>query len=340
MNANHPVCLAAVLIGALLFSGCVHLPASRSIRAKPSPLPAWATNSYERAGTIASGIHEKELESRQSYTVKQVELAVDSNPVSKPTVLEYYQLARGTNPVILLLPVSGGGYQIERFFARYFARHGFSVVIVRRTKIARELNEIATINDWMKQRLADLRRVIDWVETRPELDAGRIGVFGISMGGIQGTMLTALDKRVRAAVLGLAGEDLPYILAHSTEKGVVRRREAYLRERQLPRERVEEELRQTIVWDPKTLAPCIDPQRAMLVLGIFDTTVPFKKGWALRKSIGRPETVLLPTGHYTALLCIPYIEHRARKFLQARFAAERPDGLLRPTLSSPKAKAG
>jgi pimeloyl-ACP methyl ester carboxylesterase len=339
MNANRPALLAAVLIGALLFSGCVHLPASRFNRATPAPLPAWATNSLAGSGTLAFKTHEKELEARRGCTIKQVELAVESNPAGSPTVLEYYQLTRGTNPVILLLPVSGGGYQIERFFARYFARHGFAVLIVHRAKIARELNEIATINDWMKQRMVDLRQVIDWVETRPELDAGRIGVFGISMGGIQGTILTAVDERVRAAVLGLAGEDLPYILTHSTEKGIVRRREAYLRERQLPLERVEEELRQTVVWDPKTLAPCIDPQRALLVLGVCDTTVPFKKGWALRKSIGRPETILLPTGHYTALLCIPYIERRGRKFFQARFDTERQDGLPRPTLASPKAKA-
>ena len=28
-----------------------------------------------------------------------------------------------------------------------------------------------------------MRGVIDWIETRPDLDAGRIGIFGVSMGG-------------------------------------------------------------------------------------------------------------------------------------------------------------
>jgi hypothetical protein len=71
------------------------------------------------------------------------------------------------------------------------------------------------------------------------------------------------------------------------------------------------------------LAPCIDPQRALLVLGVFDTTVPFRKGWELRTQMGRPETILLPTGHYTALLCIPYIKSQAMKFFQSRFGPHR-----------------
>jgi hypothetical protein len=323
MNANRPVFLAAVLIWALLFSGCVHLPGSGSNRATPAALPAWATNSIARPETLAFDIHEKELESRRSYTIKQVELAVKSNPAGPPTVLEYYQLARGTHPIILLLPVSGGGYDAERFFARYFAQHGLAVVIVHRTKIPREPTELAAIDDWLKQRVTEQRRVIDWIETRPELDAGRIGIFGISMGGIQGALLTAVDERVQAAVLGLAGGDLPYILTHSTEKGIVSRREALLREQPMPREQLEEELRRSIVWDPNALAPCIDPQRVLLVLGMCDTTVPFKKGWELRKKMGRPETILLPTGHYSALLCIPYIESQTVKFFQSRFGSHR-----------------
>lgn len=43
-------------------------------------------------------------------------------------------------------------------------------------------------------------RAIDWLTTRPELDAERIGVTGISGGGVMSWYLSALDERVRAAV--------------------------------------------------------------------------------------------------------------------------------------------
>jgi len=51
----------------------------------------------------------------------------------------------------------------------------------------------------------DLGRAIDYVETRPDLDAGRIGYFGTSWGGMLGAILPAVEKRIRANVLYVAG---------------------------------------------------------------------------------------------------------------------------------------
>ncbi len=51
----------------------------------------------------------------------------------------------------------------------------------------------------------DLGRAIDYVETRPDLDAGRVGYFGTSWGGMLGAILPAVEKRIRANVLYVAG---------------------------------------------------------------------------------------------------------------------------------------
>lgn len=55
------------------------------------------------------------------------------------------------------------------------------------------------------------RRAITFLEERPEVDPGRIGVFGISMGGKLTTDLAGIDERVKAAVpvYGGAGDILP-----------------------------------------------------------------------------------------------------------------------------------
>jgi dienelactone hydrolase len=50
-------------------------------------------------------------------------------------------------------------------------------------------------------RVYDVMRTIDWIETRPELDAHRVGCMGISGGGTCTTFATALEPRIRAAMV-------------------------------------------------------------------------------------------------------------------------------------------
>jgi hypothetical protein len=62
----------------------------------------------------------------------------------------------------------------------------------------------------------------------------------------------------------------------------------------------------------------------LLVLACCDRVVPIRKGRELRDRMGRPETIFLPTGHYSALLCLPYLQHESFKFLRKRFYARQP----------------
>ena len=48
--------------------------------------------------------------------------------------------------------------------------------------------------------LADERAALDYLETRREVDAKRIGCFGFSMGSTKSWWLAALDSRVQAVV--------------------------------------------------------------------------------------------------------------------------------------------
>jgi len=55
-----------------------------------------------------------------------------------------------------------------------------------------------TILGW---RVWDIMRTIDWIETRPELDAKRAGVIGISGGGTCSLFSAALEPRIKAAMV-------------------------------------------------------------------------------------------------------------------------------------------
>ena len=55
------------------------------------------------------------------------------------------------------------------------------------------------------QTVFDLRRAVDFLKTRPEIDSNRIGFMGISLGGIQGATQVALSERIDRAVLAVPG---------------------------------------------------------------------------------------------------------------------------------------
>lgn len=50
-------------------------------------------------------------------------------------------------------------------------------------------------------RVWDIMRTVDWIETRPQLDAKRIGVVGISGGGTCSLFSAALDTRIKASMV-------------------------------------------------------------------------------------------------------------------------------------------
>ena len=298
----------------VLTTGCVELPLHTPVR-PPAPVPQALAAQFQSRPELVE-LHSDVLEQHRQYVLRRVELGSTNESPALKLNLDYYQLSPSVSPVIMLLPISGGGYEAESHFARYFARRGFAVVLVRRQEINEQNPTAEAINDWLKQSIADNKRVLDWIETRPELDHARIGLFGISMGAIRGALIAPLDQRIRAAALGLAGGDLPFILSHSTEKSIVRDRNKFLREHQMSLAEFQNVLAKSITWDPSLLARYADPAQTLLLLGVFDTVVPFKKGWELRKQMGHPETVLLPTGHYSSVLCIFYVEHECLEFFR------------------------
>ena len=110
------------------------------------------------------------------------------------------------------------GYQHD--FALQVAEHGLAAVAIeplafgcRRGKQAKKeglgqssCQPVAgaalllgqTVIGW---RVFDVMRTIDWIETRKELDASRVGCMGISGGGTCTTFSAALEPRIKAAMI-------------------------------------------------------------------------------------------------------------------------------------------
>jgi dienelactone hydrolase len=84
-------------------------------------------------------------------------------------------------------------------FARTFADAGFVVLVHdHRSFGASDGEPRQDVDPW--QQIADWRRAISFLESRPEVDARRIGLWGTSYAGGHAIVLGATDRRLRCVV--------------------------------------------------------------------------------------------------------------------------------------------
>jgi fermentation-respiration switch protein FrsA (DUF1100 family) len=65
----------------------------------------------------------------------------------------------------------------------------------------------------------DLWRLTDYLVTRPDVQANRIGMGGISMGGIETWMAASVDKRIKVVVLDIAAQSFKWSLDNDRWQG-------------------------------------------------------------------------------------------------------------------------
>jgi pimeloyl-ACP methyl ester carboxylesterase len=99
-------------------------------------------------------------------------------------------LARGY--AVFALDAQGHGDRI--------AENDYHVVNLYNEPGAPPCRNYFTLREIVVQTIVDYRRGLDYLATRADIDMGRIGLLGYSMGGFQAFALTAVDERIRVAV--------------------------------------------------------------------------------------------------------------------------------------------
>ncbi len=148
--------------------------------------------------------------------------------------------SNGRLPAVILLHGTGGSKLGMEGFAKEFAGQGFLALAIdarfhgeRVTGGAhgsREYQE-AIIRAWNEtdakkqahpfyyDTVYDLWRTVDYLETRRDVDRKRIGMLGISMGGIETWLAAATDTRIAAAVPLIGVQSLRWSLENEKWQG-------------------------------------------------------------------------------------------------------------------------
>ncbi len=186
----------------------------------------------------------------------------------------------------------------------------------------------------LRQCVLDARRALDWLSAQPDIDANRMGISGISLGGILAPLVAGVDHRARVVVAIDGGADVADIVWSSP---FLRGLKPGILASGYTRQSLHAELApvESSLW-----LGGFNPQNAVLFNGRYDVFVTPDHARKLSKALGGAPIVWLNTGHYGLALSLKTLDETGVKFVQSRFGGN-PTAYTPPsTIPSHTVKAG
>ncbi len=251
------------------------------------------------------------------------------SPVETPHELnntvhcEYYQPlipAVEKRPAVIVLHILGGDFALSRLFCHSLNQRGTTALFLkmpyygprRDPAIARRMiteNAEETV-EGMTQAVLDIRRAVAFLEARDDIDPKKIGILGVSLGGITAALAAEAEPKLNNVCLLLAGGDFATIAEESRE--FARQREKFRSEG-----RNSEEFGELVSQvDPLTHAALLKDRRVLMFNAKSDEVIPPICTEKLSKAAGEPEIVWLTGGHYSVLRHLPTALIRANQFFE------------------------
>ena len=273
--------------------------------------PMAAESGVPEAFRLAAATFAYELEASRdepAFTVSALRFPspIESpDPINNTVRAEYFRpKVAGRRPGVVVLHILGADFALSRYLAARLADRGVAALFVQlpyygerrppgterkflSTDVERSINA-------MRQGICDVRRAAAWLGGREEVDAARLGVAGISLGGIIGSVASAVDPAISSVAPVLAGGDLANVLWEMPEGARYRRRWTDLG-------RTKADLvALTAPFDPLTHADHLRGKRVLMIAGAVDEVIPPASVRALWEAAGRPPIRWYDCGHYSS----------------------------------------
>jgi dienelactone hydrolase len=263
--------------------------------------------------------------------IRKLEVTFPSPVVTPSTAnntvhAEYFQpQGEGPFPAVVVLHILGGDFPLSRTVANYLAQNGIAALFVKmpyygprrdpavpRRMIAKNPDETV---EGMTQAVLDIRRAADWLSARPEVNADRLGITGISLGGIMSALAGGIDQRFARVGIVLGGGKLGEAVW-----GLDHREAEQFRKQWLESGKTREDFVGRIERvDPATYGHRLRGRRVLMIEAAHDEVIPPENARALHASIGdEARLIWLNSGHYTAIWYLPREIVRLERFFNAR----------------------
>lgn len=226
----------------------------------------------------------------------------------------YYQPeGKGPFPACVCLHILGGGYELSEMSANSLARCGIAAITIKMPYYAqrrgvgeqRYRRMISFVPEHtaegMTQAVLDVRRAAAWLMSRDEVDSSRMGVTGISLGGIMSALSSAAEPRFKKVAIYLGGGNLALGIWENPHPHAKQFRRNWIANGGT----FESFLKIMSPVDPHTYGHLLENRDVLMVAAKHDEILPPKSAIALWESISKkPELVWLDSGHISAAMYI------------------------------------
>jgi len=255
------------------------------------------------------------------------------------TAKYYRSTLPGPHPLVIVLPIWGSFTYPPKKFTSSFQRRSNGAVHVLHvqgdTHLANWPGIIAAADEseflelWReaadRQRvtIVDTRRLIDWAEQRPEIDADRVALIGFSLGAFVAGTIATQEPRLAATVTVMGGSHLNSVIATCDGKRATRV-QATAKSFGWDRKELEAQLEPIIsVVDTANYPNRVDPKSVLIIEANRDKCIPEKSREDFWLALGKPERISMNYDHAPAFYSMTpigfsWMRRRIWEFLEAR----------------------
>lgn len=303
------------------------------------PAPAFT---YEKTDVPFTN-HVEGTGATSMYELRLLELPSigDNGQDNNLVTAKYYRSALpGQHPLVIVLPIWGTYTYPPRKLSSSIQRRSNGAVHVLHVQgdthlanwpgIIDAADESEFLELWReaveRQRvtIVDVRRLIDWAEQRPEIDADRVALIGCSISAMVAGTIATQEPRLAATVTVMGGSHMQSVVANCDGQRATRVQAKAAASFGWDREELEAQLEPIMsVVDPANYPNRVDPRRVLIIEANRDKCAPQESREDLWLALGKPERISMNYDHAPAFysmtpLGLSWMRRRIWEFLEPR----------------------
>ncbi len=268
-------------------------------------------------------VHEIKTKKHYSFYEESGTTSVDEREVDFGALI--YKSHKPLNRLIIITPNIRGVTVLERRLAHYLSKRGFHVIvpILENKLMEQEKFTFKAIDNSQRDFLYVTRALVDHYLKRMSYDEEKIGLTGVSLGGIRSSLLLGSDDIFRAMYISVAGAELPEIYATSQHEFVKELRRRHMKNLDVDSIQEYQSLLDnhlSVDVDRVVNSPYLE--NVAMIIADEDKIVPSVNQWKLWKTLKeaghQPKTIIKDCEHIMGALYLLRYQKEVYMWLKER----------------------